>query len=121
MPPYAKKSAPLGASGDLRSVEGVAQCVNRALQADDLGVITRAIGASAKARGMTEIARQTGLARENLYRALGEKGNPQFETIVRVLQALGLELRVSPRPWRGDKRHYVRDPRARATAHWSRR
>ena len=46
----------------------------------------------ARARGMTQIARDAGMSRESLYRALGEKGNPEFATVLRVLQALGLRL-----------------------------
>ncbi len=70
----------------------------------DIEVITHAIGVAAKARGMSGIAKQTGLSRESLYKALSGDGHPQFETITLVLQALGLQLRVEPANGSGGKR-----------------
>lgn len=92
----AKKSKPFDAAKYLGSDELIAEYITEALYSGNIDVITRAIGAAAKARGMSEIARQTGLSRESLYKALGGEGHPQFETIALVLQALGLQLRVEP-------------------------
>ena len=92
----AKRSKPFDAAKYLDSDEAIAEYITEALLTDDGGVITRAIGVAAKARGMSHIAQQTGLSRESLYKALGGDGNPQFETIYLVLKALGLRLRAEP-------------------------
>lgn len=59
--------------------------------------IARAIGDVARSKGMTEIAKATGLGRQALYNALSENGNPTLETLTAVLNALGLELTVQKR------------------------
>lgn len=59
--------------------------------------IAKAIGDIARSRGMSEIARKTGLGRQALYNALSEKGNPTLETLMAVLDALGLQLSVQPK------------------------
>ncbi|NJO35359.1 MAG: putative addiction module antidote protein [Rhodospirillales bacterium] len=94
--PSGKRSKPFDAAQYLGSDEEIAEYLNEALLTADIDVITRAIGVAAKARGMTEVARQTGLSRESLYKALSGDVHPQFETIALVLQALGLQLRVEP-------------------------
>ena len=63
-----------------------------AAETGDYTLLPDALGAIARARGMTEIARETGLSRENLYKALSEEGNPSFATVMKVLQALAIEL-----------------------------
>jgi probable addiction module antidote protein len=62
----------------------------------DPALIAKALGDIARARGMTEIARHSGLSRESLYKALSGDRVPDFGTILRVVKALGLELHVSP-------------------------
>lgn len=59
---------------------------------DDAAGITRALGDIARARGMTQVAREAGLSRESLYRALSEDGNPSFATVLKVARALGIRL-----------------------------
>jgi len=59
---------------------------------DDPAFIAHALGVIARARGMSQLARDTGLARENLYKALSSDGNPEFGTILKVIKALGLKL-----------------------------
>jgi probable addiction module antidote protein len=59
---------------------------------DDTAGIARALGDIARAKGMSQIARDTGLSRESLYKALSENGNPSFETVLKVARALGLRL-----------------------------
>jgi len=59
---------------------------------DDPAFIAHALGVIARARGMSQLARDTGLARENLYKALSVNGNPEFGTILKVIKALGLKL-----------------------------
>lgn len=63
---------------------------------DDAPGIARALGDIARARGMTQVARDAGLSREGLYRALSEEGNPSFATILKVAKALGLRLHAEP-------------------------
>jgi|SRR4051794_12692365 probable addiction module antidote protein len=100
----ARKPKPFDAAKYLTSDEAIAEYISEALLTSDIDTITRAIGNAAKARGMSDIARQTGLSRESLYKALGGDGHPQFETIALVLQALGLQLRVEPAPGTAGKR-----------------
>lgn len=59
---------------------------------DDPAYIAHALGIIARAKGMTQLARDTGLARENLYKALSSDGNPEFGTVLKVIKALGLKL-----------------------------
>ena len=59
---------------------------------DDPAFITAALGNIARARGMSQLARKTGLTREGLYKALSPDGNPEFGTVMKVIRALGLEL-----------------------------
>lgn len=61
---------------------------------DDSAFIAKALGNIARARGMTQLARDTGMAREGLYKALSENGNPEFATVMKVIKALGLKLHV---------------------------
>lgn len=63
---------------------------------DDAAFIAKAIGNIARARGMTQLARDTGMGRESLYKALSGEGNPSFATVLKVLHALGLQLTTKP-------------------------
>ncbi len=63
--------------------------------AEDPSFITAALATIAKARGMTALARETGLTREGLYKALSPDGNPEFATVMKVIRALGLHLHGS--------------------------
>lgn len=62
---------------------------------DDAAFIASALGTIARARGMSQLARDTGLGRESLYKALSGEGNPSFSTILKVVNALGLKLSAS--------------------------
>ena len=62
---------------------------------DDAAFIASALGTIARARGMSQLARDTGLGRESLYKALSGEGNPSFATILKVVNALGLKLSAS--------------------------
>ncbi len=62
----------------------------------DPAMIAHGLGVAARARGMTQLARDTGLKREGLYRSLSAQGNPELSTIVRVLGALGFRLSATP-------------------------
>ena len=59
---------------------------------DDAAFITKAVGTIARAKGMTQLAKEAGLGRESLYKALSGEGNPSFATILKVLAALGIKL-----------------------------
>jgi probable addiction module antidote protein len=65
--------------------------------AGDPTIVVTALGDVARALGMSQIARETGVAREALYKALSPRGNPELGTVVKVLRALGLELSVQPK------------------------
>ncbi|MCF4124880.1 addiction module antidote protein [Methylobacterium sp. SyP6R] len=78
----------------LRTDEDVALYIEAVLEDGDPALIRDAIGIVARARGMSQIAREAGLSRESLYKALSQSGNPSFETVRAVLQALGLQLSV---------------------------
>jgi probable addiction module antidote protein len=62
----------------------------------DVGYISHALGIIARARGMTKIAKDAGLSREALYRALSEDGDPRLSTLLGVMKALGLRLSAAP-------------------------
>jgi probable addiction module antidote protein len=70
--------------------------ITAALESGDADFVRDALGLVARARGMSEIAKSSGLNRESLYKALGETGNPEFSTVMRVVRALGLTLSVRP-------------------------
>ena len=76
--------------------EKTALYIEAVLQDGDPALIRDAVGTVARARGMTQIGRETALSRESLYKALSTDGNPGFDTVVRVLKALGLTLSVKP-------------------------
>ncbi|ARP93923.1 addiction module antidote protein [Bordetella genomosp. 13] len=59
---------------------------------DDAAFIAKALGNIARAKGMTQLAKETGLGRESLYKALSGEGNPSFATILKVTRALGIKL-----------------------------
>ena len=80
----------------LDSDEAVGAYLDEALETADPAFIVQALGTVARARGMTQIAKDAGLSRESLYRALSAEGDPEFDTVIRVLQALGLRLSVTP-------------------------
>jgi probable addiction module antidote protein len=61
----------------------------------DPELVTHALGAVARSKGMTEIAKLTGLGRQNLYKALSAEGHPEFSTVLKVIRALGLKLSVT--------------------------
>lgn len=64
---------------------------------DDAAFIAKALGNIARAKGMAQLARDTGMGRESLYKALSGKGNPSFATILKVTRALGIRLHAGSR------------------------
>jgi probable addiction module antidote protein len=79
----------------LRDDADMAAYLEAALEDGDPTLITHVLGDIARARGMAQMARDTGLGRESLYKALSGEGNPEFATIMKVVKALGLQLHAS--------------------------
>ena len=82
----------------LKSEDDMAAYLEAALEEGDPNLIAAALGDIARAKGMTQVAREAGLGRESLYKALSPAGNPAFGTILKVVAALGLQLHASPAP-----------------------
>lgn len=80
----------------LDSNEMVAEYLNAVLEEGNNADVITAIGHVAKAMGMTKIAEETGLSRPSLYKALSEGSKPQFDTIMKVLKAVGGQIKISP-------------------------
>lgn len=80
----------------LEDDQAIAEYLTVVLEEDDPSLLAAAMGDIARARGMTEIAMATGLAREALYRALRPDAQPRFDTINRVCHALGVKLVAQP-------------------------
>jgi probable addiction module antidote protein len=80
----------------LDSNEMIAEYLNTVLEEGDNSDVITAIGHIAKAIGMTKIAEETGLSRTSLYKALSDGAKPQFETIMKVLKAIGGQIKISP-------------------------
>ena len=80
----------------LKTDEDMAAYLEACLQeaGDDAAFIAKALGNIARAKGMTQLSKDTGLGRESLYKALSGEGNPSFATILKVTHALGLKLHV---------------------------
>lgn len=91
------KMAPYDVADHLRSPEEMAAYLDAWFEEfpDDVSGIARAVGDIARAKGMTQVAKDAGLSRESLYRALSQEGNPSLSTILKVLAAVGLKLSVS--------------------------
>jgi probable addiction module antidote protein len=88
---------PFDPANYLESEEAILYYLEAAMEGNDPKHIARALGDVARSKGMTEIARKTGLGRQALYSALSADGNPTLETLTSVLSALGLELTVQKR------------------------
>ena len=77
---------------DLSTDEAIALFMAEAFQTNDAGYVAHALGVVARAKGMAQIAGQTALSREQLYRSFSENGNPTLKTTLAVMKALGIEL-----------------------------
>jgi len=86
------KTRPWDATEHLETEKDMVAYIEAALETGDASLISAALGDIARAKGMTAIAREAGLGRESLYKALSPEGNPEFATILKVIRALGLEL-----------------------------
>lgn len=90
------KTQPWDAADYLKSEEDMVAYLEAALEDDDAAVVAAALGDIARAKGMTQVAREAGLGRESLYKALSPEGNPELATVMKVMKALGLSLHARP-------------------------
>jgi probable addiction module antidote protein len=88
---------PWDAAEHLETREDMAVYLEAALEDGDPALVVAALGDIARSKGMTHISRETGLGRESLYKALSMEGNPEFATVLKVVQALGLRLQATIR------------------------
>jgi probable addiction module antidote protein len=79
----------------LKTEKDMVAYLEASLEEDDPALVAAVLGDIARAKGMTDIAREAGLGRESLYKALSRKGNPEFSTVLKVVRALGLRLHAS--------------------------
>lgn len=91
-----RKTTRFDAADYLGAEERQVAYITAALETGDPHFVRDALGLVARARGMGEIARNAGLNRESLYKALGATGNPEFSTVMRIVRALGLTLSARP-------------------------
>lgn len=89
-------TTPWDPADHLRTDEDMAAYLEAALEEGDPTLVAAALGDIARAKGMTQVAREAGLGRESLYKALSPAGNPEFATILKVVAALGLQLHATP-------------------------
>jgi probable addiction module antidote protein len=87
-----KKLVPFDAARYLDNDEAIAEYISAVLESGDLDHLLLALGDVARARGMAQVARDAGLGRESLYKALTPGANPRFDTVVKVARALGVQL-----------------------------
>ncbi|MEO5373370.1 MAG: putative addiction module antidote protein [Alphaproteobacteria bacterium] len=80
----------------LRTPEDIVAYLDAAFEDGDPAVVSAALGDVARARGMSDIARATGLGRASLYKALSPDGHPELATILKIVRALGLRLTTAP-------------------------
>lgn len=90
------KIKPFEAADYLDSEEVIAEYLNAALEDPNPDVFLMAISDVAKARGMSRLAKDAGLGRESLYKALAPGAKPRYETVIKLLRALGVELNAAP-------------------------
>jgi probable addiction module antidote protein len=88
----ATKTLPFDAAQYLTSTEAQAELIADAFESGDVTYIATAIGTVARARGMTQIAREAGVTREALYKSLATGGDPRLSTVLGVMKALGIRL-----------------------------
>ena len=89
-------TTPWDPADHLKTDEDMAAYLEAALEESDPALVAAALGDMARAKGMTQVARDAGLGGESLYKALSPAGNPEFATILKVVSALGLQLHAAP-------------------------
>jgi probable addiction module antidote protein len=86
------KTRPYDSAEYLKTDADMAAYLDAVLEDGDPALVTHALGVIARAKGMSQLAQDTGLGRESLYKALSAEGNPEFATVLKVVRALGLKL-----------------------------
>jgi probable addiction module antidote protein len=89
------KTIPWDSAAYLKTDQDIAHYLEAVFEDGDPALVAAALGDVARAKGMSQIAHAAGLGRESLYKALSPEGNPQFATVLKVLRALGLKLKVA--------------------------
>ena len=89
------KTIPWDTTKYLKTEEDIAEYLAVVFEDGDPELIRHALGDVARVKGMAQIAKATGLGRESLYKALSKQGNPEFATVLKVIHALGLKLKVA--------------------------
>jgi probable addiction module antidote protein len=89
------KTTPWDSAAYLKTDRDIAYYLEAVFDDGDPALISHALGVVARAKGMTQIAQTAGLGRESLYKALSPEGNPEFATVLKVMHALGLKLKVA--------------------------
>lgn len=92
------ETIPFDAAEFLSDASAQAELVTDAFESGDAGYIAHALGIVARARGMTQVAKDAGVTREALYRALSQEGDPKLSTLLGVLKALGIVLHAEQQP-----------------------
>jgi probable addiction module antidote protein len=92
----ALKTLPFDPSEYIDTPEAAAEYLAAAFESGDASVISDALGVIARAKGMTQLAKETGLSRQSLYRSLSADGHPEISTVLKVLHAIGVTLTPTP-------------------------
>jgi probable addiction module antidote protein len=90
------RTRPWDVAEHLETEEDMAAYLEAVLQEGDSTLVATALGDIARAKGIAQIARDTGLGRASLYKALSPEGNPELATVLKVVRALGLQLHAAP-------------------------
>lgn len=90
------KTRPFDMANYLNSEEEIAEYLRQVLEDNDAAELAGALGDIARARGMTQLARDTGLSRESLYKSLSGERAPSSETLFKVIHAMGFKLSLEP-------------------------
>jgi probable addiction module antidote protein len=89
------KTYPWDSAAYLKTGEDIANYLEAVFEDGDPALVAAALGDIARAKGMTKIAKAAGLGRESLYKALSRGGNPELATVLKVIRALGLKLKIA--------------------------
>ncbi|OQY29435.1 MAG: putative addiction module antidote protein [Anaerolineaceae bacterium 4572_5.1] len=88
------KTSPFKIENHLKSEDDIRGFLQEVAETGDSSDFIHALGIAAKAKGMTEVAKKAGVTRASLYKSLSENGNPQFETVNKVIDALGYKIAI---------------------------
>jgi probable addiction module antidote protein len=114
------KTKVFDAADHLDNPEVIAAYLSEALESGDPRLVRLALGAVARSVGMSKVANEAGLSRPSLYRALGTRGNPGLDTVIRALRAIGVRLEARPYPAKPPRRAARRSHARAAPAHIAR-